>query len=138
MSIVERIKELTTEKSMSVAELERTLGLGNSSVRRWDERTPGVDKLQKVADYFDVSTDYLLGRTNKRKYYELNEKDKRDIGLEADRLLEGLQSGAETSFYGEPMTEEEKIQMRTILELGLQMNKEKAKKKFTPKKYRND
>lgn len=94
--------------------------------------------MEILADYFDVSVDYLLGRTDKRKYYELNKKEKRDIGLEAERLLEGLESGAETSFYGEPMTEEEKIQMRTILELGLQMNKEKAKKKFTPKKYRND
>lgn len=99
---------------------------------------PSSERLEILADYFDVSVDYLLGRTDKRKYYELNKKEKRDIGLEAERLLEGLESGAETSFYGEPMTEEEKIQMRTILELGLQMNKEKAKKKFTPKKYRND
>ena len=36
--------------------------------------TPSGDKIQKVADYFNVSTDYLLGRTDKRHYYDLTEK----------------------------------------------------------------
>ena len=52
MDIVEKIKILCNEKVMTIAELERNLGL----------RVPGVDKVQKVADYFSVSTDYLLGR----------------------------------------------------------------------------
>lgn len=36
------------------------------------------------------------------------------------------------------MTDEEKERMKTILEMGLQLNKKKAKKKFTNKKYRNN
>ena len=64
MGLVERIKQLSNQRKVSIAELERYLGFSNSSIRKWDERNPGVDKLNAVADYFDVSTDYLLGRTN--------------------------------------------------------------------------
>lgn len=40
------------------------LGLGKNSITRWDENKPSVDRVQKVADYFGVSVDYLLGRTD--------------------------------------------------------------------------
>ena len=64
MSLVEKIKMLCNEKRITMSELERKTDLGNGTISRWDTRTPGVDKLKKVADYFDVSTDYLLGRTD--------------------------------------------------------------------------
>ncbi|MCO5478503.1 helix-turn-helix domain-containing protein [Enterococcus gallinarum] len=131
------IKELCKQRGISIYQLEETLNFGRNTIYQWNKRVPGIDKLQKVADYFNVSTDYLLGRDNK-KYYELNDREIKDIGLEAERLLEGLRCDSEVSFYGEPMSEEEKTQMLTILELGLRMNKEKAKKKFTPKKYRDN
>lgn len=78
--IVERIKELCEHRKISVAELERALDFGNSSIRKWDERNPGIDKVQKVANYFDVSIDYLLGHTDVKnlaletKRYEAFEK----------------------------------------------------------------
>ncbi|MCY8842434.1 helix-turn-helix domain-containing protein [Bacillus atrophaeus] len=64
MTIVERIKNLAKDKKISLAELERKTKLSNGTIRRWDEKTPGVDKVQKVADYFNVSVDYLLGRSD--------------------------------------------------------------------------
>lgn len=64
MSIVARVKDLVGEKKMTIAELERNLDLGAGTISRWNVRVPGVDKVQKVADYFSVSTDYLLGRAN--------------------------------------------------------------------------
>ena len=63
MSLVERIKSLAVSKKMTFAELERALGLANSSIRKWDASSPSSERLQKVADHFQVSTDYLLGRT---------------------------------------------------------------------------
>lgn len=137
MDLYEKIKLLANEKKISIRQLEEALGFGNGVINRWRKNNPGIDKVRLVADYFNVSTDYLLGRDNK-KYYELNDREIKDIGIEAERLLEGLRCDSEVSFYGEPMSEEEKTQMLTILELGLRMNKEKAKKKFTPKKYRDN
>lgn len=64
MGLVETIKELSAEKKMTLAGLEREVGISNGQIRKWDESTPGVDKLQLVADHFHVSIDYLLGRTD--------------------------------------------------------------------------
>lgn len=65
MSIVERIENLMKEKHVhSIAELERKAGLPNGQIRRWNKSTPGIDKVEKVADFFNVSVDYLLGRTS--------------------------------------------------------------------------
>lgn len=62
MNLVQRIRNLCNSKNMTFAELERVLGFSNGQIRRWETSKPGIDKIQKVADYFDVSVDYLLGR----------------------------------------------------------------------------
>ncbi|MBC1651277.1 helix-turn-helix domain-containing protein [Listeria booriae] len=69
MSIVKRIRSLAADKKITIAELERKLGLANSSIRKWDERMPGIDKVQKVADYFQVPIDYLVG--GKQRLFEM-------------------------------------------------------------------
>lgn len=62
MSVRERVTELAQKKGISVKKLEEELGLGRGSVHHWGESMPAADKLLKVADYFGVSVDYLLGR----------------------------------------------------------------------------
>lgn len=62
MNLVQRIRNLCNSQNLTFAELERTLGFSNGQIRRWEKTKPGIDKIQKVADYFDVSVDYLLGR----------------------------------------------------------------------------
>lgn len=62
MTIYGRIKELAEQQKLSIRSLEEKLGYGNGTIRRWEKQVPGVDKVQKVADYFNVSVDYLLGR----------------------------------------------------------------------------
>lgn len=138
MQLLDKIKQLCREKKITLAELERKLSFSNGSMSRWNERTPSVDRVKKVADYFDVSTDYLLGRTEKRRYYDLTEKEKKDIAIQAENLLEGLDSQAETNYYGEPLDDEDKQKLHDAIELALSLTKVKAKKKFTPKKYRNN
>lgn len=61
MSLVKRIEILCDEMDTTFAEVERKNELSNGSIRRWDTNTPSADKLQKIADFFNVSTDYLLG-----------------------------------------------------------------------------
>ncbi|WP_314692116.1 helix-turn-helix transcriptional regulator [uncultured Abiotrophia sp.] len=131
-----RVRELITRKHMTIAQLERILDFSGGSIARWDKSRPSVDKLQKVADYFEVSTDYLLGRTDE-PYYKLTEKEKLDIGKEVDLLLDGLSTQAEVNFYGEPMTDEARASLRAAIQMAMELNKEKAKQAFTPKKYRN-
>lgn len=65
------IKRLCDEKGITNAELERTLDLANGSIARWIKgAAPNSTALEKVADYFKVSADYLLGRTIERATLE--------------------------------------------------------------------
>lgn len=63
MSIYQRIKDLANEKNISIRELEKQLGFSNGAVNKWEIKAPS-DKLEAVADYFGVTVDYLLGKTN--------------------------------------------------------------------------
>lgn len=60
----ERLTRLIKENNLTFAQLERELGLSNGSMARWEKSSPSVEKVQKVADYFHISVDYLLGRTD--------------------------------------------------------------------------
>ncbi|MED2981413.1 helix-turn-helix transcriptional regulator [Bacillus thuringiensis] len=139
MTVVDRIKRLCSEQKITIAELERRIQLSNGQIRKWANQTPGIDKVQKVADYFNVSLDYLLGRT-KKKYWELTEKDEKDIQKKLEELIEDMSAADALAFSkdSEPMSEETKQLLIISLENSLRLGKEMAKKKFTPKKYRNE
>lgn len=62
MTLLDRIKELCDARGETLASLERKMDFGNGTIRRWGDTTPSGDKLVKVADFFHVSVDYLLGR----------------------------------------------------------------------------
>ncbi|MBP2099542.1 helix-turn-helix domain-containing protein [Enterococcus rivorum] len=63
MSLTNRIKQLADEKNVTIAEIERKTGISNGQIRRWDSSSPKIENIQKVADFFNVSTDYLIGRS---------------------------------------------------------------------------
>ena len=77
MSLLSRVRELLSRKKMTIAKLERALNFSQGSIGKWDKQSPSSERLQKVADYFQVSTDYLLGRTE-QPYYALTEKETLD------------------------------------------------------------
>ncbi|QBE95264.1 HTH-type transcriptional regulator Xre [Blautia producta] len=58
--IYERIKELSKTKGISINQLEKKLGLSKGSLCRIDTNRPSVDKLQRIADYFGVTIEYLM------------------------------------------------------------------------------
>ena len=65
MTTFETIQKLAESRKISVKELSRKLGFGESTIYRWKKQEPKAIDLEKVADYFDVSVDYLLGRNDK-------------------------------------------------------------------------
>lgn len=58
--IFKRIEELATKEGITIAALEKKLGFGNGTIRGWKNGSPTVEKLKKVADYFDVPMEYFL------------------------------------------------------------------------------
>lgn len=61
--IFQRIKNLCVEHGITVTKLESLMGYSQSSIGKWKAAVPTVDKLVKVAQYFNVSVDYLVGMT---------------------------------------------------------------------------
>ena len=61
-----RLQRLREREGKSRVVLSQLCGLPDSSIRRYErgEIKPGMDALVAIADYFNVSVDYLLGRTN--------------------------------------------------------------------------
>ncbi len=60
-----RLEELASEKNVKLAELGRIIDIPSSTIYGWRNGSqPTADKLKKLADYFEVSTDYLLGRSD--------------------------------------------------------------------------
>ena len=59
--MLERIKGLCNRKGISIRQLERETGLADRTIGRWDTNMPSIDRVKKVAEYFGVTVDYLLG-----------------------------------------------------------------------------
>lgn len=58
--ILKNIIKLCKERGISISKLEKTLGFGNATIRGWENSSPSVDKIKKVADFFGVSIESLI------------------------------------------------------------------------------
>lgn len=58
--IYSRIKELCSQRGISIYRLEKELGFSSCSICKWNVSVPSAEKLQKVADYFNVPISYFL------------------------------------------------------------------------------
>ena len=61
-----RLKEIRNSKGISQLKMAMDLNTNQNTISRYEtgEREPGINELIKIADYFNVSVDYLLERTN--------------------------------------------------------------------------
>lgn len=70
MTFYERIENLRKSHNLSQGKLEKELGFSNGSVSKWKNSMPTPERLQKIADYFGVSIDFLLtGKNETNKLY---------------------------------------------------------------------
>ena len=62
--IAERLRRLRRSRELSQVQLARGLGVGKQSISNWenDNIMPSVEMLERMASFFEVTTDYLLGR----------------------------------------------------------------------------
>ncbi|MBE6639329.1 MAG: helix-turn-helix transcriptional regulator [Ruminococcaceae bacterium] len=61
-----RLKEIRKSKGISQLKLAMDLNTNQNTISRYEngEREPGINELIKIADYFNISIDYLLERTD--------------------------------------------------------------------------
>lgn len=94
LTLFERISKLAKKRDKSLKEVAEELGLSRNAIYQWKTSSPKADTLQKVADYFGVSVDYLLGREEKNTLAE-------KYGVFA--------------FDGDPVTDEEVEFLKSVL-----------------------
>lgn len=104
MGLAGRLREERIKKNLNQPELAKILNVTKQTVSNWENnnRVPDVLTLEKLADLYDCSVDYLLCRTNERKgiinNYEIDGKDvamevSKDIypnGLTKDEVIKRL------------------------------------------------
>ena len=141
MSFYDRFAQLCEQNGLKPGRVASECGINRSNVTNWKHNgyTPRGDALQQIANYFGVSTDYLLGNSEEpTESYEptLNARDHRDIAKRLKETLDDLTNNTDgLMFDGEPLDEETKELLRISLQNQLEMTKLMAKKKYTPKKY---
>ena len=109
----EIVKELCRRQGISLNTLEERIGFSRNSLYSWKNSEPKPKKLNAVADYFNVSTDYLLGRTDNPAIA----KDDTIAGYTSDDLRK-MAENAKT-FDGKPLTEEDIDAIQNIIEIYL-------------------
>lgn len=108
MTTFERIKKLADSRKISLQELATRLGFSENLIYRWKNAVPKTEYLEKVADYFHVSVDYLLGREDDSKNsgpIDLTEIANSDDDAVWDKLV---------SSGGRPLTEKDKAMIRLV------------------------
>lgn len=111
-STFEIVKDLCEKQGISLNTLEDKLKLGKNSLYGLKRNQPSAERLQQIADYFQVSTDYLLGRTD-NPHIASNNLD----GYSTDDLRK-MAENAKT-FDGKPLTDEDVDAITNIIEIYL-------------------
>lgn len=135
-------EQLCKENNVSLSKAAVDMGISKSAVSMWKKKglTPRKEQLLKIANYFGVSVDSLLGVKQKENVLPaLTKKDEQDIEKELQSTLERLETeqGA-LMFSGEPLDEETKQLLAASLRNSLEFARRTAQQKYTPKKYRKD
>ena len=130
---------LIEKRGITPYRVYKDTGVPQSSLSEWKRGNsmPKIDKIKKLAEYFNVSVDYLLGN-EQQETPALTKKDERDIAKELARIRDSLENADGLMFDGDPMTDEARESILAAMKLGLEAAKLKNKEKYTPKKYKKD
>lgn len=105
-----RLKELRAKKGLSQSAFAKAFGVAQNTVSNWENgnRTLDAETASRIANYFHVTVDYLLGRTDEPRQLSLDEQ------------LEGI----EFALYGEvkDLTDEEKQDILTYIRFKKQQD----------------
>jgi len=140
--IGERLKKLRGKRSQE--EIAIKIGISRARLSHYEtgRSEPDSEILKKLADFYNVSTDYLISGNNKKNTQtnmpDLTQKDEKDIAKKLESILNDLDSESGLAFDGEPLDETTRELVKAQIESNLRLAKQLAKKKFTPKKYRDD
>lgn len=152
MAFSDTIKNLRLSKNMSQEEFANALNLfaeksdglyssnfNKTNISKWEtgKVEPRMDTIRLIASTFDISPNELMELEDTKPYYTLNAKDERDIETKMQEIITDLENNALFSKEDQSeLSEETRELLRASIENSIRLAKQMAKKKYTPKKYR--
>lgn len=112
----EKIKELAKKQGKSLGAVEEDLGYGRNTLYKIKNSTPNAERIAEIANYFNVSTDYLLGRTDNPRIAS------DDLNGYSTEDLRKMAANAKT-FDGKTLTDEDVDAITNIIEIYLKGRK---------------
>ena len=105
----EKIKKLAKERGITLIQLEENLGYSRNTLYKLKTQKPNAERIAEIADYFNVSTDYLLGRTD-NPIIAKDDKANEYLGPAETELVAAFRNQTQN------MTEEEKVRFNKAIE----------------------
>ena len=133
-----KFEELLKKNNVTAYRVAKETGVTTATLTSWKQGkyTPKMEKLQKIADYFGVTTEYFTGEEKKENPYAITSKDERDIAKDMESIRTKLLNGADgpLSYDGEPIPEEDAELLLGQIELMMRRLKPINKEKYNPNK----
>lgn len=110
--LFQRVQDLCNEQGITLRKLEIDLEMGNGAITKWKTRSnPSVESILKVAKYFEVSVDYLIGVSNIKtsaegilgdeEFISLQRAKQRMSPQDSKRVMDMIRTGFEYAFSDE-------------------------------------
>lgn len=138
----EVFEQLLQKYGVTPYRVAKEAGVTQTALSNWKSgrSTPTTKTLQKIADYFGVTIDYLMTGDISEESHEkkLTPKDKKDIEKILEQTREQLMNQEGLMFDGDPASPEAIDSILSAMQIGMELAKKKNKEKYTPKKYKKD
>lgn len=113
----EKIKELSKKRGLSLNQLEKKLGYSRNTLYSLKRQNVSTKRLQEIADYLDVSVDYLLGKSETPTIASNDQSGQTALNVEE-------MANSVMMFGGRELTEEKKKVIQSIIEAYLKGTEE--------------
>ena len=113
----EKIKELSKKQGLSLNQLEEKLGYSRNTLYSLKRQNVSTKRLQEIADYLDVSVDYLLGKSESPTIASNDQSVQTALNVEE-------MANSVMMFGGRELTEEKKKVIQSIIEAYLKGTEE--------------
>lgn len=138
----ERLKLLRGKRTQE--EVSKLIGLSRARYSHYENNRvePDTEILKRLADFYNVSIDYLLGRPQSN-LPGLTSKDEKDIKKDLEKMINNIENPTDGYAHYDGLTlddldEEDRELLIAALETSMRVAKQIAKKKYTPKKHRKE
>ncbi|MFQ9509533.1 MAG: helix-turn-helix domain-containing protein [Lachnospiraceae bacterium] len=134
-------EQLLQKFGVTAYKVSKETGVTQASLSTWKsgKSTPSSETLQKIANYFGVTIDYLMtGEEAENKKPAITPKDERDIAKKLDKIMKEIDSNNDSPLYynGEEIDDLSKSLLRDAIESAMRQMKIINKEKYNPNKHK--